>query len=158
LVGAGLNFCIHPPLIEPIWYQCISLVNMSVKYWALNPKYMETWNFRICIGCMSSPLHLSAPRWWYASYLIWQLNFTYRLYSFQTRFFCINLLEDRSSIGTSWLLRGPILLNHPFMILIFKCQYSNLVSHFGFKISLIEELHDANFDEQLQSMGCNCGF
>jgi hypothetical protein len=116
LVGAKLNFCIHPPLTEPIWYRFISLVNVSVENWALDPKYtminniIKAWNYRICIGCLTSLLHFSALRWWYAWCQSWQLNFIYGLYSFQTMLFCIIILEVRSSVGTDWLLRGPILL------------------------------------------------
>jgi hypothetical protein len=119
LVGAGLNLRVHLPPIEHIRYRCISLVNVSVENWALDPKYMETdiisraWNYRICIGCLTSPLHLSAPRWWYASWQSWQLNFTYRLRSFWTKLFCIIVLEVRSSVGIDWLLRGPIMFKSP---------------------------------------------
>jgi hypothetical protein len=35
---------------------------------------------------------------------------TIELYSFQTKLFCIIVLEVRSFVGTDWLLRGPILL------------------------------------------------
>jgi hypothetical protein len=116
-------------------------MNVSVEIWALNPKYtvinifIRAWNYRVCIGCLTSLLHFSAPRWWYSWCQSWQLNFIYELYSFQTRLFCIIVLEVRSSIGTDWLLRGPILLKSP-------CH----------------DLHDADLNEQLQGMGCSCSF
>jgi hypothetical protein len=40
------------------------------------------------------------------------------------------------------------------MMLMSKCQYSNLCLTLGFGINLIEELHDADSDEQLQGMDC----
>ena len=119
MVGVGLNLCNHLLFIEHTQYQCISLVNVSVENWALDPKYMATniisraWNYRICIGYLISPLYLSAPRWWYASWQSWQLNFTYGLRRFWTMLFCIIVLEVRSSVGTDWLLRGPIMLKSP---------------------------------------------
>jgi hypothetical protein len=48
---------------------------------------IRAWNYRVCIGCLTSPLHFLASRWWYAWCQSWQLNFTYWLYSFQTRLF-----------------------------------------------------------------------
>jgi hypothetical protein len=133
LVGTRLNFCVHPPFIEPIQYRCISSVNVSVENKALDPKYMVTniitraWNYRVCIGCLTNPLHFSAPRWWYAWCHSWQLNFIYRIYSFQTRLFCIIVLEVRSFVGTDWLLMGPILLKSPFHFI--NVKVSNC--HFG---------------------------
>jgi hypothetical protein len=40
-------------------------------------------------------------------------------------------------------------------------KVSNIQIYFsslGFGIKLIEEFHNADFDEQLQGMGCTCGF
>ena len=73
----------------------------------------RAWNYRVCIGCLTSPLRFSAPRSWYAWCQSWQFNFTYRLYSFQTKLFCIIVLEVRSFVGTDWFLMGPILLKSP---------------------------------------------
>jgi hypothetical protein len=115
----------------------IYVVNVSVENWALDPKYtminiiIRAWNYRVCIGCLTSLLHFLGPRWWYAWCQSWQLNFIYGLYSFQTRFFCIIVLEVRSSVGTNKLLRGPILLKSPLhdvnvKVLILKYMFLSL--------------------------------
>jgi hypothetical protein len=140
LVGAELNSRVHPPLTKPIRNQYISLVYVSVENWALDPKYIvisiiiKAWNYRVCIGCLTSLLHFSAPRWWNAWCQSWQLNFIYGLYSFQTRFFCIIVMEVRSSVGTDWLLRGPILLKSPLHDVNIKV----LIKKFIFYLYMLE--------------------
>jgi hypothetical protein len=57
------------------------------------------------------------------------LNFTYRLYSFQTRLFCIIVLEVRSSVSTIWLLRGPILLKSLLYDVNVKVLMLKFMSH-----------------------------
>jgi hypothetical protein len=57
------------------------------------------------------------------------LNFIYGLYSFQTRFFCIIVLEVRSSIGTNSLLRGSILLKSPLDDVNIKVSILKFISY-----------------------------
>jgi hypothetical protein len=41
------------------------------------------------------------------------IELIYGLFSFQTKLFCIIVLNIRSFVGTYWLFRGPILLKLP---------------------------------------------
>jgi hypothetical protein len=84
---------------------------------------------------------ISLYAWWYAWCQSWQLNFIYWLYSFQTRHFCIIVLEFRSSIGTNWLRRGLYCWNHPFILLMSKCQSVILdLVELDLDVEVVEEL------------------
>jgi hypothetical protein len=53
----------------------------------------------------------------------------YGLFSFQTKFFCIIVLNIRSSDGTYWLFRGPILLKLPLHDVNAKVLILKFMSH-----------------------------
>jgi hypothetical protein len=69
-------------------------------------------------------------------------------------------VKVRSSVGTDWLFRGPILLKLPLHDVNVKVSTLklNYVLSLVIRVNLIEELHDVHLDEQLQSMGCSCSF